>query len=408
MTDSRAPARIIPHAFPGISPTEVSELISCSKLMNYPAGTILCHENALENTFYLILEGRVEVTKVINATETRMLKTLGSGDFFGEMALIHNAPRTATVKTLTPLIALEIDKNSFDRVLKNSSSVSLAMVHEISRRLRENDTMAIDDLRVRATELAEAYQKLAEQEMARKEFITNVSHQLRTPLMAAGGYLAMLKKGAIPAEKVPDVMATVTRNVEQIASLVNDMLFVQEMEMILEQFKPVDLLELTKQVIRGYEERRKPRNITLTIGSELNLPLVAGDRQSLERALTALVDNSIKYSNENGLVEVKLFSKNGQVAVEVKDHGIGILPEIMPHIFDRFYHVDKTGDKLYEGLGLGLAIARQVIDQHKGRIEVVSAPGEGSTFTVWLNAVKEDRSISIQETKPSMPKPQLG
>ena len=92
MTNSRAPARIIPHAFPGITPSEVSELISSSKLMNYPAGAILCHENALENTFYLILEGRVEVSKVINTRETRMLKTLGAGDFFGEMALIHNSP----------------------------------------------------------------------------------------------------------------------------------------------------------------------------------------------------------------------------------------------------------------------------------------------------------------------------
>jgi two-component system phosphate regulon sensor histidine kinase PhoR len=394
MTNSRAPARIIPHAFPGITPSEVSELISSSKLMNYPAGAILCHENALENTFYLILEGRVEVTKVINTRETRMLKTLGAGDFFGEMALIHNSPRTATVKAITPLIALEIDKASFDRVLKNSSSVSLAMVREISRRLRENDTLAIDDLRMRASELAEAYQKLAEQEVARKEFITNVSHQLRTPLQAAGGYLQMLQKGAFPAEKVPDIMKTVTRNVEQITGLVNDMLFVQEMEMILEQFKGVDLLDLTKQVVRGYEAKCQTRQIAVKIESELKLPPAAGDRQSLERALTALVDNAIKYSRDEGEVEISLFHKDDQVAVGICDHGVGIPPENMAHIFDRFYHVDQSGDVLYEGLGLGLAIARQVIDQHKGRVEVVSAPGEGSTFTVWLNVWRESRAAS--------------
>ncbi len=166
MTTSRAPSKIIPHAFPGILPGEVAELINNSQIKNYPAGTILCHENAIEDTFYLILEGEVEVTKVINNIETRLLKTLSTGDFFGEMALIHNAPRAATVKTLTPLIGLEIHKEAFDRVLKNSSSVSLAMVREISRRLRENDELAIDDLRMRASELAEAYQKLAEQEMA--------------------------------------------------------------------------------------------------------------------------------------------------------------------------------------------------------------------------------------------------
>jgi CRP-like cAMP-binding protein len=161
MTTSRAPSKIIPHAFPGISPGEVAELINNSKLMNYPAETVLCRENTVEDTFYLILEGEVEVTKMINNDETRLLKTLTSGDFFGEMALIHNAPRAATVKTITPLIALEIHRQAFDQVLKNSSSVSLAMVREISRRLRENDEMAIGDLRMRASELAEAYQKLA-------------------------------------------------------------------------------------------------------------------------------------------------------------------------------------------------------------------------------------------------------
>ncbi len=389
MTDSRAPARIIPHAFPGITPAEVAELISNSTLMNYPEGTVLCHENALENTFYLILEGKVVVTKVINNREVRQLKTLTAGDFFGEMALIHNAPRAATVKTITPLIALEINKEAFDRVLKNSSSVSMAMVREISRRLRENDAMAIDDLRVRATELADAYQKLAEQELARKEFITNVSHQLRTPLMAAGGYLQMLQKGAIPPDKVPSAMATVTRNVQQIAGLVNDMLFVQEMELILEQFKPLDLLEMVNRVAANYEEIRRSRHIILNIQSDLRLPDIAGDRQSLERAITALMDNAIKYSNDESSVEINLHHKDDQVSVEFTDHGIGILPETLPHIFERFYHVDKSGGQLYEGLGLGLAITRQVILQHKGRLEVVSAPGEGSTFSIFLNVWKE-------------------
>ena len=216
--------------------------------MNYPAGTILCHENAIEDTFYLILEGEVEVTKVINNNETRLLKKLAAGDFFGEMALIHNAPRAATVKALTPLIGLEIHKDAFDQVLKNSSSVSLAMVREISRRLRENDELAIDDLRMRASELAEAYQKLAEQEVARRDFLTNVSHQLRTPLTAANGYLQMLQKGAIPPEKTTEIMELVTRNVQQIAGLVNDILFVQEMDLILEQFESVNLVDLVRQV----------------------------------------------------------------------------------------------------------------------------------------------------------------
>lgn len=396
MTTSRAPSKIIPHAFPGILPGEVAELINNSRINNYPAGIILCHENAIEDTFYLILEGEVEVTKVINNIETRLLKKLTTGDFFGEMALIHNAPRAATVKTLTPLVGLEIHKEAFDRVLKNSSSVSLAMVREISRRLRENDELAIDDLRMRASELAEAYQKLAEQEMARRDFLTNVSHQLRTPLTAAGGYLQMLQKGAIPPEKTADAMEAVNRNVQQIASLVNDILFVQEMDLILEKFEPVNLITLARQVANRYTEKAKSRKIEIQIKQDMFLPPILGDYHSLERAFTALLDNAIKFSLEGGTVTIHLHRRGSQVAVEIIDQGIGISPEILPHIFERFYHVDKSGDQLFEGLGLGLAITKQVIEQHKGRLEVISTPGKGSSFTTWLDVWNENKGPHIE------------
>jgi signal transduction histidine kinase len=396
MTTSRAPSKIIPHAFPGILPGEVAELINNSQINNYPAGMVLCHENAIEDTFYLILEGEVEVTKVINNIETRLLKKLSTGDFFGEMALIHNAPRAATVKTLTPLVGLEIHKEAFDRVLKNSSSVSLAMVREISRRLRENDELAIDDLRMRASELAEAYQKLAEQEMARRDFLTNVSHQLRTPLTAAGGYLQMLIKGAIPLEKTGEAMEAVNRNVQQIASLVNDILFVQEMDLILEKFEPVNLVTLTRQVANRYIEKANSRNIDLQIKPDLFLPPILGDYHSLDRAFTALLDNAIKFSPEGGTVAIHLRRKGSQVGVEIIDQGIGISPEILPHIFERFYHVDKSGDQLFEGLGLGLAITKQVIEQHKGRLDVISNPGQGSSFTTWLDVWNENKGPHME------------
>src|SRR5512137_587403 len=114
------------------------------------------------------------------------------------------------------------------------------MVREISRRLRENDELAIEDLKMRASELAEAYQKLAEQDLARREFITNVAHELRTPLMAAGGFLQLLQKGIITQDKLPATIDTVARNIQQITTLVNDILFLQEMDLILPKFQPVD------------------------------------------------------------------------------------------------------------------------------------------------------------------------
>jgi signal transduction histidine kinase len=387
MTATRSPLKIIPRAFPGIKADEMKEVIAQSRMKSYPAGTVLCREDTMENTFYMILDGSLEVTKAINNFETRLLKTLVPGDFFGEMALIHNAPRAATVTTKTDVVVLELEKDGFERVLKKSSSITLAMVHEISSRLRQNDQMAVEDLRMRAGELADAYQQLAEQDLVRHEFLTTVAHELRTPLTTANGYLQLLQQGVISQDQLPGIIDIIARNVNQIATLANNILFLQEIELVLPEFQDVNINEIVHSVAENYREKAKARGIQLKV-VEKSVPSVQGDARSLERALTALVDNAIKFSPKGGDIQVKVGAKDSKIMVTVRDHGIGIAPEAIPNIFNRFYHLDKSGDELFGGLGLGLSIARQVIKQHDGTLELQSTPGKGSTFTITLKAGK--------------------
>jgi signal transduction histidine kinase len=384
MTTRRAPSKVIPRAFPGIKPDEIEELIVNSQVHSYPAGTVLCHEGAIEDRFYMILEGEAEVTKTVNNSESRLLQRLSPGDFFGEMALIHNAPRAANVTAASPLTTLELDKPAFDRVVRKSSSIAMAMVSEISNRLRQNDQLAVDDIRLRASELADAYQKLAEQDLARREFLTNVAHELRTPLMVASGYLQMLQKGIMHGDQLKAGIETVGRNVQQIVTLVNDILFLQEMELVLPEFQAVDINEVTRTVVEKYKSHAREQSVSLRFAPSPDLPPVLGDPKSLERAVMALVDNAIKFSPQGGDVRIHLRRDGEQVLVAVEDHGIGIPPENLPRIFDRFYHLERSGDDLFRGIGLGLAITRQVIEQHHGSLDVVSAPGKGSTFTLTL------------------------
>src|SRR6188474_1640162 len=346
MTAQRAPSKIIPRAFPGITPGEIEELIVNSQVHSYPPGTILCREASVEDRFYMILEGEVEVTKIINNTETRLLKTLGPGDFFGEMALIHNAPRAATVTAKSALTTLELDKSAFDRVLQKSTSIAMAMVSEISNRLRQNDQLAVDDLRMRASELAEAYQKLAEQELARREFLTNIAHELRTPLMVASGNLQILQKGILKGEQLAAGIDTVTRNVQQIVTLVNDILFLQEMDLVLPDFQAVNMNEVAYAVVGKYAAYAHDHGVSLRLTPNPNLPPVWGDSKSLERALMGLLDNAIKFSPRGGDVKINLSAEGEKVLVAVEDHGIGISKENLPRVFDRFYHVDRSGDDL--------------------------------------------------------------
>ena len=203
--------------------------------------------------------------------------------------------------------------------------------------------------------------------------------------MAASGYLQILQQGnALNQEQLTHALDTVSRNVHQIVTLVNDILFLQEMDLVLPDFQAVHMGEVASNVLENYKPQATTRGVHLSLTEDHDLPPVSGDAKSLERALTALVDNAIKFSPKGGDVEIRLKRSDRQVLVTVEDHGIGISPNTRPRIFDRFYHLEKEDDDLFSGIGLGLAITRQVIKQHRGTLDVESEHGEGSTFTMRL------------------------
>lgn len=384
MAQNISPRQVLQRAFPGIPTVEAETMISSGKVHSYPPSTTLCREGAIESVFYIILEGEVQVSKTINESQTRFLKHLKRGDFFGEMALIHNAPRAATVVTTKPTTVLEINREAFSKLLEQSSSMSLAMVREVSRRLRENDEMAIGDLRLRARELADAYQQLAEQDYARHEFLARIAHELRTPLMAAGGFLQLVRDGKLNGRNQTQALDTIARNVQDIISLTNDLLFLQEMDLILPEFQPVALGGIITHLIEGMRTRAVQNSLAIKLVVAPELPQLNGDAKSLERAIAAILDNAIKFSPDGGDIFVNVGFDAVQLWVSVEDHGVGIAGDVVPCIFDRFFHVDYVGDHLFRGLGLGLSIAKQVIDQHHGKIQVNSELGNGSTFTIFF------------------------
>jgi signal transduction histidine kinase len=375
-------------AFPGIPQPEAKDMVSLGNVHYYNPGMVLCTEGAVEYTFFIILKGRVQVTKVINDSENRILKILEPGDFFGEMGLIHNAPRAATVTTLEPTMVLAIHKNDFEKLLERSPSVSMAMVKEVSRRLRENDEMAIEDLRLKAGELANAYQRLAQEDYARREFLTTIAHELRTPLTAVNGFLEMARTSRIDRNTQQMALDTAARNLQQIISLVNDILFLQEVELVLPEMHPLNMREVLKAAIEKVKPQAENRQVHIHLDVVPHLVSPQGHFTSLERAMTMLLDNAIKFSPVGGNVQVSIDGDAQNVWTRITDQGIGITPEALPRIFERFFHVEEINDELFSGLGLGLAITKQVIEQHGGRIDVKSEVGKGSTFTITLNVLQ--------------------
>ncbi|MGB9836976.1 MAG: ATP-binding protein [Candidatus Saccharicenans sp.] len=217
----------------------------------------------------------------------------------------------------------------------------------------------------------------------KKEFIANLVHELKTPLTAINGFVETLEEEPL-GEEARSYLSVIKRNAERLARLVDDLAQLSRLEeksLVLEK-EEVDLAEVAGEIIRNYERKAKEKSLSLRMEAEGNTVLQA-DRFQLEQLTLNLVDNAVRYT-EKGEVLVRVRGREDGVILEVSDTGIGIPEEHLPRIFERFYVVDKSRSRKTGGTGLGLAIVKHIVHLHQGRIEVKSAPGTGSTFTVWL------------------------
>jgi CRP-like cAMP-binding protein len=179
------PLELLRHVFPSLNEQEVAHLVSLASVNTYPPDTVLCREGAYEQVFYLIADGLVIVTKRFDEHGDLVLRRAGPGEFFGEMAIIQEAPRSATITTLEDTTVLELDKNSFLSVLSHNAELALAMIRTTFDRVRANDQMAIQELR-------QAFETLERLDRAKLDFIQVAAHELRTPLTVMRGYASML------------------------------------------------------------------------------------------------------------------------------------------------------------------------------------------------------------------------
>jgi two-component system phosphate regulon sensor histidine kinase PhoR len=217
----------------------------------------------------------------------------------------------------------------------------------------------------------------------RKEFVANVSHELRTPLTVIKGFTETLMDGALQDPVAgPKFLGTIRKHVDQLTNLVSDLLELSRLEGSPELPRPVriDLGALVRRVVDLLQPtaQKKSHTIALAVGPEL--PCMLGNPDYLERAISNLIDNAIKYTPEGGTIRVAARQEADRAVIEVQDNGIGIPADDIPRIFERFYRVDRSRSREMGGTGLGLSIVKHVVQVHGGSIEVTSTPGAGSCF----------------------------
>ncbi|MBM3425989.1 MAG: two-component sensor histidine kinase [Bacteroidetes bacterium] len=231
----------------------------------------------------------------------------------------------------------------------------------------------------------ETLQKNAE---FRREFIADISHELKTPIFATQGYIHTLLDGAIDDKQVRmKFLRKAAKSLDSLDHLVQDLLTLNQMEsgVIKFSFTEFDLKELVQEVIEELEHKASKREVHIRVefDPEKNY-LTLADRQKIYRVCQNLIFNAVKYNHDGGEVHVCLKASKTQVLVEVKDNGPGIPPEDLKRIFERFYRVEKSRSKGKGGTGLGLAIVKHILEGHKSKIAVSSVLGKGSIFSFEL------------------------
>lgn len=268
------------------------------------------------------------------------------------------------------------------RLLEEAEQARRALLSVI-----EDQKRAEEALQALNRTLSETNDRLQEALKAKEEMIQNVSHELRTPLTLILGHLDVLSAGYLGplTPEQQHSVAVMEKQGHRLLFLVNRLLLLQTLSAHAVRKTPFDVTSWLTQIVSSWEQRAVEEGIEIRLDLPLDLPHVAADLDLLEQVITNLLDNAFKFSPAGGRVTLTACRDGSHLHIRVQDQGVGIPPEKLERIFERFYQVDGSSTRRFGGMGIGLALCRAIVQAHGGAIWAESAgPGQGSTFIVSL------------------------
>jgi len=389
----------------GLAEEDLETLAEAAGAHFYPVGAVVMQEGDVGDAIYFIVDGSVEVVKQYDDGSERFLHTSGPGDPVGEMALLQEGGRSATVRAVEPLTVLKIGRDPFLNVLGRSPALSARILVRLTGRLRDSDQQSLEELSKANIELTEALHKLERLDQIKTDFIQVSAHELRTPVAALLGYAQMMQYN-IKIQKDSDLRLLVdgvVTSTERLHRVFNSILDVSRlMSGELQVIRSPLFMVVTLDAVRLKAEKAlRGRDMILELGGLDDLPICSGDPDLLYKVFDHLLNNAIKYTPDGGKITitgraVQDDELGSTVEVSVDDTGIGIAPQDIDLIFEKFYRTGEialhsSGTTKFKGggPGLGLAIAQGIVLAHGGRIWAES-PGcdektcPGSRFVVRL------------------------
>jgi two-component system, OmpR family, phosphate regulon sensor histidine kinase PhoR len=283
-----------------------------------------------------------------------------------------------------------VDKFIYRRIKQIYKNIHFAQIGKVASTGAAEDVIknVEDEVQLFSIRKKTEIEQLKKMEQYRKEFLGDVSHELKTPIFNTQGYIETLLEGAV---NNPDVnmlyLKKAAKNLDRLSTIVEDLVLISKHESgnLQLSVKKFDIVTLIKDVFEAQEMTADLRDIHLILSKDFPQKLeVKADKAKIETVLNNLVNNAIKYGRDEGLVTATLINMDDYVLIEINDDGPGIEAEHLPRLFDRFYRIDKHRSRYEGGTGLGLAISKHIMEAHGQSIQVRSTPGKGTTFSITL------------------------
>lgn len=354
----------------------------------------------LQETIQELNDRSAEVESIINAMRSGLIavdeqmQVIRINPVARRMFEVHGDPNGKYVLDVTRNAKLE---NHLAQAMEQGELYTAELpvrVNKENRIVRLYITGLVQDNEaIGALALIEDITELKRLENVRVDFVANVTHELKTPLTSIRGFIETLQAGAIDdRDAAMRFLSIMSIEAERLTRLIDDILSLSALESGRKQdeMHPIPFARYARQICEILHQTAREKNIRLTLDDRSGEALVLASEDRLKQLLINLIDNAIKYTPEDGKVDVSIDVEGDRLLFRVADDGIGIEEEHIPRLFERFYRVDKGRSRSMGGTGLGLAIVKHILVELDGKIDVQSVYGEGTTFIVTLPIAKED------------------
>ena len=358
--------------------TELRELEQTAQLRLYKAGRNVFQEGDPGDGLYLIAEGAVQITCLVGQDQRRVLSRLTKGDFFGEMAVLDEQPRSATATAETDAKLHFIAREDLLRVLAESPGLTVGMMREFSQRMREfNHQYTVELLQAERLALV-------------GRFARSIVHDFKNPLNIIGIASEVVAMDTASPQMRQTARDRIRRQVDRLSNMISELLEFTRGSGGAMVMARKNYAEFVRQTLDEIAPEIEPRGVTLVLGSELPSVLLLLDPGRLTHAFHNLIGNACDAMPEGGRITVRVLTTDREVVTEIEDTGSGIAPEVEPRLFEAFATHGKS-----QGTGLGLSICKKIVEDHRGTISARNVPGGGALFRFTLPLTSEKSAQTV-------------